>query len=48
MNSLLIRHNFYVKDRLIDTFNRSSVDCVSIATSDDYVKSLMGLFNKRG
>ena len=36
------------EDRLIDTFNRSSVDCVSIATSDDYVKSLMGLFNKRG
>ena len=31
-----------------DAFKRSRVDSVSIRTDDDYVKALIGLFNKRG
>ena len=33
---------------LTDTFAKSGVDTVSIATDDDYVKQLLLLFNKRG
>ena len=33
--------------QLQDTFNKSNVDSVSIATDEDYVKSLLGLFNTR-
>ncbi len=33
--------------QLQDTFTRSNVDSVSIATDEDYVKSLMGLFKQR-
>ncbi len=32
---------------LIDTLNRAKVDIASIATDEDYVKSLMGLFKTR-
>src|SRR5574344_1513052 len=41
------RHHGYWKSReagLKQTFNRSNVDNVSIATNEDYVKSLMALF----
>ena len=31
-----------------DTVMRCNVDLASIATDEDYVKSLMGLFKKRG
>ena len=34
--------------KLIDTFNRSNVDSVSIRTDQDYVSSLMSLFAQRG
>jgi uncharacterized protein (DUF58 family) len=33
---------------LKDTFAKSGVDTVSIATDDDYVKQLLLLFNQRG
>jgi uncharacterized protein (DUF58 family) len=33
---------------LEETFTKSNVDSVSIATNDDFVKSLLGLFKKRG
>ena len=33
---------------LKETFAKSNVDSVSIATDEDYVKSLMGLFKQRG
>ena len=33
---------------LNETFAKSNVDCVSIATDEDYVRSMMGLFKKRG
>jgi hypothetical protein len=33
--------------QLRDTFTKSNVDHVSIATSDDFVKSLLGLFKQR-
>ena len=33
---------------LKETFAKSNVDCVSIATDEDYVKSLLGLFKQRG
>ena len=32
---------------LKDTFTRSNVDSVSIATNDDYVKKLLGLIKQR-
>jgi len=35
------------QQRLIDTMNKSNVDMVSIATSEDYVKSLLLLFKRR-
>ncbi len=44
-------HAMYWTNRqkqLSDTFNKSNVDHVSIATSDDYVKSLLMLFQMRG
>ena len=34
--------------QLKETFAKSNVDCVSIATDEDYVKSLLGLFKQRG
>jgi uncharacterized protein (DUF58 family) len=34
--------------QLKETFAKSNVDSVSIATDEDYVKSLMGLFKRRG
>ncbi len=37
-------HNEYISD----TFLRSGVDVVKIATDQDYIKPLMGLFRKRG
>lgn len=40
----------YVKERdelLAQSFAKSGVDYISIATTDDYVKSLMKLFKKR-
>ncbi len=36
------------ENQLKETFTRSNVDNVSIATDEDYVKALMGLFKKRG
>ena len=33
---------------LQETFNKSNVDNISIATNDDFVKSLLLLFKKRG
>lgn len=44
-------HALYWTNRqklLSDTFNKSNVDHVSIATNDDYVKSLLKLFQMRG
>jgi len=35
-------------DYLSDTFLRSGVDAVSVATDQDYIKPLMGLFRRRG
>ena len=35
------------QDRLRDTFNKSNVDWISIATDEDFVKKLMWLFDKR-
>ena len=35
------------QQNLQETFNKSNVDSLSIATSDDYVKALMMLFKKR-
>jgi uncharacterized protein (DUF58 family) len=34
--------------QLNETFAKSKVDSVTIATDEDYVKSLMGLFKRRG
>jgi len=34
--------------QLLETFNKSNVDNVSIATDGDFVKSLLGLFKQRG
>jgi hypothetical protein len=33
---------------LKETFAKSNVDSVSIATDEDFVKSLLGLFKQRG
>jgi hypothetical protein len=36
------------RQRLLkETFAKSNVDCASIATDEDYVKSLLGLFRMR-
>jgi uncharacterized protein (DUF58 family) len=48
--SLRRAYNQYWKNRqkeLKDTFTRSNVDNVSIATNEDYVKQLLGLFKQR-
>ena len=42
-----LRHWQRRQGLLKDTFAKSSVDYVTIFTSDDYVKHLMGLFKKR-
>ena len=34
--------------KLSDTLSRCRVDCASIATSDDYARSLLRLFKQRG
>jgi predicted dehydrogenase len=39
--------NLKFEHRLKDMFNRSGVDAVSIATSENYIKPLMNLFKKR-
>lgn len=36
------------QQQMSDTMNRCGVDIASIATDEDYVKALMGLFKKRG
>ena len=43
-------HRYWLKRQaeLKETFAKSNVDSVSIATDEDYVKSLMGLFKQRG
>ena len=33
---------------LSNTFNKCGVDSISVATDEDYVKALLGLFNRRG
>ena len=33
---------------LAETFTKSNVDSVTIATNEDYVKALLGLFKQRG
>ena len=33
--------------KLLETFNKSNVDSISIATNDDYVKAMMMLFKMR-
>ena len=35
------------QQQLQESFNKSNVDCVSIATNDDYVKQLLMLFRMR-
>ena len=35
------------QDELQTVFSKSNVDCISIATNDDYVKKLMALFAQR-
>ena len=36
------------QNNLKETFTKSNVDSISIATDEDYVKALMGLFRQRG
>ena len=36
------------EERLRETFSRSKVDWVSVATDEDYVKAMMQLFASRG
>ncbi len=36
------------QQKMNDILNRNNVDYVSIATNEDYIKALMGLFKKRG
>ncbi len=36
------------QQELLETFTKSNVDSVSIATNDDFVKALLGLFKRRG
>jgi hypothetical protein len=42
-------HDYWVnrQSTLSETFNRSGVDYVTIATNDDYVKALLQLFAMR-
>ena len=39
---------YYRQQIMTDRFNRCGVDYASIATDEDFVKALMGLFQKRG
>ena len=43
-------HRYWMKRQadLKETFAKSNVDSVSIATDEDYVRSMMGLFKQRG
>jgi len=48
---LRLAHTQYWERRqavLRNTFNKSNVDCITIATNEDYVKSLIKLFQMRG
>ena len=36
------------QQQMTETVQRCQVDLVSVATDEDYVKALMGLFKKRG
>ncbi|MDE5646710.1 MAG: DUF58 domain-containing protein, partial [Muribaculaceae bacterium] len=36
------------QNKMIEVLNRNGVDIASISTDEDYVKSLMGLFKRRG
>lgn len=36
------------QQKAVDSFNKSRVDTVSIATNEDFVPALMGMFKKRG
>lgn len=42
--------NYWLKKQsdLMQTFAKSKVDCVSVATDEDFVKVLLGLFKQRG
>ncbi len=42
-------HKYWVnrQSQLLETFNKSQVDNVSIATNEDFVKALMLLFKQR-
>ena len=42
------RHWIEHESMLRDTFSRSKVDWVSVATDEDYVKAMMMLFASRG
>jgi uncharacterized protein (DUF58 family) len=42
------RHWLGRQARLNETFAKSNVDSISIATDEDFVKSLLGLFKRRG
>ena len=43
------RQHWYKRQQILkETFAKSGVDCVSVATDDDYVRQLLLLFNKRG
>lgn len=43
-------HRYWMnrQSQLMETFAKSNVDSVSIATDEDFVKSLLGLFKQRG
>jgi len=43
-------HRYWMnrQTQLTETFAKSNVDSVSIATDEDFVKSLLGLFKQRG
>ena len=43
-------HRYWInrQSQLTETFAKSNVDSVSIATDEDFVKSLLGLFKQRG
>jgi len=42
------RHWLSRQSQLKETFTKSNVDSISIASDEDYVKSLLGLFKQRG
>ena len=42
-------HRYWLSQQnlLLETFAKSKVDSVSVATDEDYVKALLGLFKQR-